>query len=459
MAQTNNPRITPSTVMILTTAQWNDKSNANIVIPFGCFCVEIISSDLSAKLKVGNGNKHYKELPYIAGGGSMDDYYTKEEIDAIISNLPYMGIVATGVYPSPSSLPPTGNKLGDVRFVKNTKDPSSPIPYLWNGNKWIPFADTTDIDLSAYAKKSEVNPRLDVLESEAHTHANKDILDQVNSNVIRYAHTHGNKQTLDRLTPEVIDNSHTHENKSVLDEITAPFTEEEKTKLASLQNYEPFIGTDGTYDGDEGLVPAPTADDAGKFLSADGTWKNADSGDIPPATTTTIGGVIVGDGLSITEEGVLSSDVQEIPIATDETLGGVIVGDRLSITEEGVLSADIQETPIATRSSLGVVQVGDGLSIDNEGVLSVDSVDVGVTDVQLSEETPGAITVTRNEFSYDIDPFAALGQIWFLCNNNPMVDPPTPPEPELTQPIGHTIPLNENGIVTNVMGHMTIPSS
>lgn len=83
MAQTNNPRITPSTVMILTTDQWNDKSNANIVIPFGCFCVEIISSDLSAKLKVGNGNKHYKELPYIAGGGSMDDYYTKEEIDAI----------------------------------------------------------------------------------------------------------------------------------------------------------------------------------------------------------------------------------------------------------------------------------------------------------------------------------------------------------------------------------------
>ena len=214
MAQTTSPRTTPATVMILTTAQWKERSNANIVIPFGCFCVEIISDDLSAKLKVGDGKKHYSELPYAAGGGSMDDYYTKEEIDALLGNLPYMSIVATGVYPSPSSLPPTGNRLGDVRFVKNTSDPSSPIPYLWNGTKWLAFADTQDIDLSAYAKKSEVNPRLDRLESEAHIHANKDILDQINANVIRYSHTHLNKQTLDRLTPEVIDNSHTHANQS-----------------------------------------------------------------------------------------------------------------------------------------------------------------------------------------------------------------------------------------------------
>lgn len=34
----------------------------------------------------------------------------------------------------------------------------------------------------------------------------------------------------------------------------------------------PFFGTDGEIDGTAGLVPAPTAADAGKFLKADGTW-------------------------------------------------------------------------------------------------------------------------------------------------------------------------------------------
>lgn len=34
-----------------------------------------------------------------------------------------------------------------------------------------------------------------------------------------------------------------------------------------------FVGTDGTENGDAGLVPEPTLNDAGKFLCADGTWQ------------------------------------------------------------------------------------------------------------------------------------------------------------------------------------------
>ena len=354
MAQTTSPRTTPATVMILTTAQWKERSNANIVIPFGCFCVEIISDDLSAKLKVGDGKKHYSELPYAAGGGSMDDYYTKEEIDALLGNLPYMSIVATGVYPSPSSLPPTGNRLGDVRFVKNTSDPSSPIPYLWNGTKWLAFADTQDIDLSAYAKKSEVNPRLDRLESEAHIHANKDILDQINANVIRYSHTHLNKQTLDRLTPEVIDNSHTHANKDVLDATTASYTEEEKTKLASLKNYEPFIGTDGTYDGDEGLVPAPMAEDAGKFLGSDGEWHTVTGAEYQP-----------GNGIEI--------DDTTIPATI-----GVNIGTGLAFDENGAI--------VATGSAASEYVAGDGISID-EGEGTTDITNITWTQGSISDVT------------------------------------------------------------------------
>jgi hypothetical protein len=69
--------------------------------------------------------------------------------------------------------------------------------------------------------------------------------------------------------------AHTHSNKNILDQVTAAFTVEDKTKLDSLHNNEVFIGTDGMYGGREGLVPAPTIIDAGKFLCADGTWKAA----------------------------------------------------------------------------------------------------------------------------------------------------------------------------------------
>ena len=63
-------------------------------------------------------------------------------------------------------------------------------------------------------------------------------------------------------------------------------------------------------------------------------------GKLTPATADTLGGIMVGDGLSVTEEGVLSAD-GELP-ATAETLGVVKVGDGLSVTEDGELSADEQ---------------------------------------------------------------------------------------------------------------------
>lgn len=46
-----------------------------------------------------------------------------------------------------------------------------------------------------------------------------------------------------------------------------------------------FIGTDGTNKGTKGLVPAPEATDADKFLKSDGTWDTA-GGSITPVQTT-----------------------------------------------------------------------------------------------------------------------------------------------------------------------------
>ena len=64
---------------------------------------------------------------------------------------------------------------------------------------------------------------------------------------------------------------------------------------------------------------------------------------LPPATTTELGGIIVGEGLKVSDKGVLSADAQEytLPPATTTKLGGIIVGNGLGISDKGVLSADI----------------------------------------------------------------------------------------------------------------------
>ena len=61
-----------------------------------------------------------------------------------------------------------------------------------------------------------------------------------------------------------------------------------------------------------------------------------------------------------------------LPIASQSTLGGIKVGQNLTIDSGGTLSADAQAVSVATTATTGVVQVGSGLSITSGGVLSTD---------------------------------------------------------------------------------------
>lgn len=60
---------------------------------------------------------------------------------------------------------------------------------------------------------------------------------------------------------------------------------------------------------------------------------------LPTASADTLGGVKVGSGLAISDEGVLSASGYSLPTASADTLGGVKVGSGLAISGEGVLSA------------------------------------------------------------------------------------------------------------------------
>lgn len=321
--------------VVKTSAQWDERAIEFWVVPRGCLCVEL-TPEGKTKIKIGEGNKFYSQLPYVNDMSDLENYYTKEEVDNIVTNINLMAIRSTDEYDTKNDLPTGGNKLGDVRFVKSSS-PSvkiDPDVYLWNGSRWIYVGyELQDIDLSQYLKKDEfhelfdpVREKVEDMYPKMHTHENKNILDRIEEPystaekeklaglenyddteirelIAETGHTHPNKSVLDTITDDSLwsesdrtkfeslhnyddtgvrnrltdleSTAHTHSNKNILDQVTAAFTVEDKTKLDSLHNNEVFIGTDGMYGGREGLVPAPTIIDAGKFLCADGTWKAA----------------------------------------------------------------------------------------------------------------------------------------------------------------------------------------
>lgn len=225
--------------VVKTTSQWEERAVEYWVVPRGCLCVEL-TSEGKTKLKVGEGNKYFSQLPYICDHGDLSNYYTKEETDTLLENLNHMAIVSTDVYDSKDDLPLVDNKLGDVRFVKS--DDEDPDIYIWNGAKWI--STKSDTDLSDYVTKSEFEPvkdKVDEIYPKAHTHANKDTLDNI---------TQEKLDEIDELAEMYVEvkgdisdlksKSHTHSNKSLLDSITQSslWTQPDRDKFNSLHNYD-----------------------------------------------------------------------------------------------------------------------------------------------------------------------------------------------------------------------------
>ena len=94
-----------------------------------------------------------------------------------------------------------------------------------------------------------------------------------------------------------------------------------------------------------------------------------------PATTTKLGGIKVGDNLSITSDGKLSATATPytLPTASSSTLGGIKVGSNLSISN-GVLSTHAPYTlPTASYSTLGGVRTDSsrGITVNSSGYLEL----------------------------------------------------------------------------------------
>lgn len=96
---------------------------------------------------------------------------------------------------------------------------------------------------------------------------------------------------------------------------------------------------------------------------------------LPTASSNTLGGVKIGDNISIDGTGHIS-----VPVASESVAGVVKVGDGLSIDALGKLSTDISDLPQATKNSLGVVYVDDELN-----TLSQNPVQNAVVSLELAE--------------------------------------------------------------------------
>ena len=132
-----------------------------------------------------------------------------------------------------------------------------------------------------------------------------------------------------------------------------------------------------------GIYDGTSSGSSNNILTSTGSsgvqWKSISS-ILPTASTSVLGGIKVGTGLSIDGNGVVSvtggTGSYTLPTASSTVLGGIKLGTGLSIDGNGVVSVTggtgSYTLPTASASVLGGIKVGTGLSINN-GVLSVSS--------------------------------------------------------------------------------------
>jgi len=102
-------------------------------------------------------------------------------------------------------------------------------------------------------------------------------------------------------------------------------------------------------DVDASLDLAPIGSIFTKGADSKWTYDNIEEYILPPATSSVLGGVKIGNGITVDSEGLISiifPDGYSLPVATNSVLGGVKIGSGLSIDESGVLNSTLT-TPLS----------------------------------------------------------------------------------------------------------------
>lgn len=104
----------------------------------------------------------------------------------------------------------------------------------------------------------------------------------------------------------------------------------------------PTITAEDTINGVSAINNLATAVDTA-LKEVDDKASGGEAYTLPPATTSTLGGVIIGDNLSVDGSGRVSAQAAptyELPAATTSALGGVIVDVGLNVAANGTLTVN-----------------------------------------------------------------------------------------------------------------------
>ena len=363
------------THIVRTTEQWETTADKYEIIPEGVLCIEFTVSD-KTNIKIGNGHKTFKELPYVAGNIDLSLYYTREETDnRILSILNEQKVFRIKGYKKSFNDLPTNGSEGDVWFVESSSPSEFNIyeKYIWTANNRWEFIGNSniDIDLSQYAKKEYVDNKFNDIDlklqdwvdtGKIHSHPNKEILDKTTAvfdkakdDKLASLENYDDEYLRTQITSLEKD-AHTHQNKEILDETTASFTIEYKRLMSFIREY---VGATRFEDGETGLVPPASAGEQNYVLTGSGKWVPNTGG---------------------------SGETYELPIASATELGGIKIGEGLEISEDGTLSV-------------------------NGGSVSPDC----VTDVSLKEDAPGVILVSKSDETKELDVFQYMTDIEVYC--------------------------------------------
>ena len=118
---------------------------------------------------------------------------------------------------------------------------------------------------------------------------------------------------------------------------------------------------------------------------------------LPTASATVLGGVKVGTGLSIDSSGILSTSASAIAIASPTSLGGIKNGTTINIDQ----TTGIANIVPATTSQLGGVIIGSGLAVTAAGVLSATGGGGGGGGTLSSRTTVSGTTILLAPGTYD----------------------------------------------------------
>lgn len=110
--------------------------------------------------------------------------------------------------------------------------------------------------------------------------------------------------------------------------------------------------------------------------------------ELPPADINTLGGVIVGDNLTVDATGKISTHAPYVlPKSDTNTLGGVKVGATLDVADDGTLNV-----PHATAERAGIIKAGDNINIGADGTISGIPYELPVA----TETTMGGVKIGNN---------------------------------------------------------------